>query len=158
MARTVDAVKAREWRERVNRWRKAGLSVAEFCRREGVSGPLFHRWRRRLATLDEAGRACTPRFVELPAVPARLEELPADAARLGELPAVPARLGELPAVPARFGEPPAVQARLGELPAAGVQVALPGGAVVMLPGQASLDLVAAVVRAAMLTPGEGERC
>lgn len=116
MARTVDAAKRREWRERLKRFRKAGLSAAEFCRRERIAQASFYHWRRRLAA--ETVQASRPRFVELPAV----------------------------------------AARLAELPAAGVQVALPGGAVVTLPGQASLDLVAAVVRAAMQVPGEGESC
>jgi len=41
----------------------------------------------------------------------------------------------------------------------GVQIALPGGAVVTLPSQASTALVAAVVRAAMLAPAsEDRRC
>lgn len=42
--------------------------------------------------------------------------------------------------------------------AGGVQVTLPSGAVVTLPGQASAELIAAVVQAAMLAPQEDERC
>ena len=109
MARTVDAAKAREWRERLNRWRKSGLSVAEFCRRERVAEPSFYLWRQRLSA--ETVQASTPRFVELP---------------------------------------------MAAWPAVGVQVTLPSGAIVALSGQASAELVAAVVRAAMHAPGEGE--
>jgi transposase-like protein len=36
------------WRERMARFRRGGLSVAEFCRREGVSDPSFYQWRKRL--------------------------------------------------------------------------------------------------------------
>ncbi|MCP3994746.1 MAG: transposase [bacterium] len=36
------------WRERLARFQGGGLTVAEFCRREGVSGPSFYQWRKRL--------------------------------------------------------------------------------------------------------------
>lgn len=41
--------KAVVWRERLRRFERAGLTVAEFCRREAVSVPSFYQWRRRLA-------------------------------------------------------------------------------------------------------------
>jgi hypothetical protein len=53
--------------------------------------------------------------------------------------------------------------RLVQLPApdwatpSGVQIALPGGAVVTLPRQASAELVAAAIRAAMHVPGSEDR-
>jgi hypothetical protein len=56
----------RQWRERLARWQRANVSVAEFCRRERVSQPSFYQWRRRLRPRP-SGRA--PRFVELPALP-----------------------------------------------------------------------------------------
>jgi hypothetical protein len=31
----------------VAQWRESGLSVAEFCRREGLSSPSFYVWRKR---------------------------------------------------------------------------------------------------------------
>lgn len=36
------------WRSRLARFRKSGLTVAEFCQREGVSDPSFYKWRKRL--------------------------------------------------------------------------------------------------------------
>lgn len=36
------------WRERMGRYRGSGLTVARFCRREGVSPASFYYWRRRL--------------------------------------------------------------------------------------------------------------
>ena len=36
------------WRDRIKRWRGSGLSVREFCLREGVSEPSFYQWRKRL--------------------------------------------------------------------------------------------------------------
>jgi transposase-like protein len=37
------------WSERLRRYRRAGQTVAEFCRHEGVSVPSFYQWRKRLA-------------------------------------------------------------------------------------------------------------
>jgi hypothetical protein len=38
------------WREVLRRFDAAGVTVGEFCQREGVSDSSFHRWRARLAT------------------------------------------------------------------------------------------------------------
>lgn len=40
------------WRKMVQRQRESGLSVARFCRREGLKPVTFYAWRRRLQ--DEA--------------------------------------------------------------------------------------------------------
>jgi len=47
---------AERWRERVAQWRASGLSVAEFCRLEGFSSPLFYVWRKRLSGVSPAAR------------------------------------------------------------------------------------------------------
>lgn len=44
-----DTDKERFWRARVVQWRRSGLPVRKFCRREGLSEPLFYSWRRELA-------------------------------------------------------------------------------------------------------------
>lgn len=44
-----DAAKQRYWEGCVARWRKSGLSVREFCRREALCEPSFYAWRRELA-------------------------------------------------------------------------------------------------------------
>lgn len=44
-----DLAKQRFWQACVGRWRRSGLSVREFCRRESVSEALFYAWRRELA-------------------------------------------------------------------------------------------------------------
>ena len=49
MASSSDSRKVREWRRRMTRFEEAQQSVAEFCRREGVSAPSFYQWRKRLA-------------------------------------------------------------------------------------------------------------
>ena len=111
MARTANAAKLAQWQERLTRWRQTNLSVAEFCRRERVSQPLFYQWRRRLQ--PRSADTLTPRFVELP-------------------------------MPAR--------------PTSGVQLTLPGGTIVTLPNHASIELVTAVIRAAMQPPRASESC
>jgi hypothetical protein len=42
--------RAAVWGERLRRYEQAGLTVAEFCRREGVSVPSFYQWRKRLTS------------------------------------------------------------------------------------------------------------
>lgn len=39
---------AAKWRDLVDRWRRSGLSVAEFCRQQRISQPSFFTWRKRL--------------------------------------------------------------------------------------------------------------
>ena len=45
------------WQQRLGRFAAAGLSVREFCDREGVSQASFYKWRRRL---PEAARPASP--------------------------------------------------------------------------------------------------
>jgi len=48
MARSIDARKWREWRQRMQRFEERQQSVAAFCYDEGVSEASFYHWRRRL--------------------------------------------------------------------------------------------------------------
>jgi transposase-like protein len=71
MVRGVDSSKVAEWQGRLRRFAAGGLSVAEFCRHEGVSGPSFYSWRKRLRNhYASAGR---PSFlpVRLTTAPSR---------------------------------------------------------------------------------------
>jgi hypothetical protein len=66
MARRRDAAVQRQWRERLGRYRRSGLTVADFCDLEGVSTASWYVWRRRLAgTRESASRQATPLFVPL---------------------------------------------------------------------------------------------
>jgi hypothetical protein len=49
MAGSLHSRKMLEWRRRMARFDEGRQSVAEFCRREGVSLPSFYQWRKRLA-------------------------------------------------------------------------------------------------------------
>jgi len=50
--RNVD--QERRWRERIKRQAGSGLTVRAFCRREKLSEPSFHAWRRTLRQRDAA--------------------------------------------------------------------------------------------------------
>ena len=82
MGRVANPEVASLWRDRVERQRRSGLSILEFCRREGCSAGNFHAWKRRLPASrstvgkSKAGRrreaspAPSPRggFVQFPLV------------------------------------------------------------------------------------------
>lgn len=67
MGRLRSAVVWGQWRERLERFGAAGVTVAEFCEWEGVSPAAFYAWRRKLGTESAAG----PSFVQV--VPAQRE-------------------------------------------------------------------------------------
>ncbi|REK42382.1 MAG: hypothetical protein DWQ46_13650 [Planctomycetota bacterium] len=48
MGRAADPKLPALWRDRVNRQRGSGLSIVDYCRREGFSTTNFHAWKRRL--------------------------------------------------------------------------------------------------------------
>lgn len=48
-ARRDPATTRQKWVERIERFRAADLTVAQFCLGEGVSVPAFYQWRRTLA-------------------------------------------------------------------------------------------------------------
>lgn len=64
MARSSDSDKAIAWRRRVRQFGDSGLTVARFCKQEGVSTASFYRWRNRLARrrLPTRGGDKTPAF------------------------------------------------------------------------------------------------
>lgn len=45
------SVKIREWSNRLDRYRRSGVTLAKFCRDEQVSVPSFYYWRDRLASM-----------------------------------------------------------------------------------------------------------
>jgi hypothetical protein len=49
------------WQERFTRFASTDLTVAEFCRSEGVSTPSFYRWRK----IASPPSSPSPRFVPL---------------------------------------------------------------------------------------------
>jgi hypothetical protein len=65
MARPKDPTLERAWRQRLQRQTSSGLSIPEFCAREGVSCSAFYAWKRRLTTRALPTRPDPPRFVPL---------------------------------------------------------------------------------------------
>jgi hypothetical protein len=49
MGRRIDVALHAAWRRRWERYEGSSVTVAEFCRREGVSEATFYQWRKRLA-------------------------------------------------------------------------------------------------------------
>ncbi len=47
--RSGDPLKARRWRELIERWQASGQTVREFCRSAQVREAAFYWWKRRLA-------------------------------------------------------------------------------------------------------------
>ena len=48
MARHVDQERCEVWRKRIEAQQQGGVTVAELCRREGVSTASFYAWKRKL--------------------------------------------------------------------------------------------------------------
>jgi hypothetical protein len=62
MARRKRGSKGAEWRKRLGRHRRSGLTVARFCKRQGVSTASFYAWRKRLDGAEGAGEKRSPAF------------------------------------------------------------------------------------------------
>jgi len=69
MSRSSDSTKPAEWRARFERFSQAGLAVAPFCGREGVSTASFYNWRKKLR-LNGRSRSATQRHAGLRTDPA----------------------------------------------------------------------------------------
>ncbi len=54
MFRGSNSVKRQQWVERLERFRKSGKTVAEFCRAEMVKTPTFYQWKRKLGSSTTA--------------------------------------------------------------------------------------------------------
>jgi len=57
-----DPAKEALWRQTLKRFATSGLSVREFCNREGVTESAFYAWRRTIGERDDAGNS-EPAFV-----------------------------------------------------------------------------------------------
>ena len=48
MAQEANGQLQKTWRNRIDRQRRSGQTVAQFCQQEGVSTPNYYRWKRKL--------------------------------------------------------------------------------------------------------------
>jgi hypothetical protein len=58
------------WRMALETWQTSGLSIRQFCRQEGLSGPQFYLWRKKLSSsgITDATHQDEPRqeaFIEV---------------------------------------------------------------------------------------------
>lgn len=68
----------RRWRERIALWKRAGVTVSDFCAEQGVSVASFYAWKRELALRDQASAPTTttmPTFVPVRVAPAATIEV-----------------------------------------------------------------------------------
>lgn len=59
----------RLWSERLDRFRRANQTVAQFCAAEGISEPSFYVWRRTLAATAESPTPDAPALVPIRLTP-----------------------------------------------------------------------------------------
>jgi hypothetical protein len=136
MTRRVNQVLWEQWRQRLERQRGSGLSITDFCLKEGVSTVTFHTWKRKLRADAVAQRSAT-------------EPTPGPAKRSVAIPPPrrphPARTdaGTMPQT-ASFLQLPLVGVRVEPC----VEVTLIDGTVVRIPPQnlAALQMVFTILR------------
>src|SRR5690349_3074164 len=74
LGRRPDPATRQRWQQRLERFRRSGLTVPAFCDREGISAASFYAWRRRLRDDPNPPATESPRVV-----PVRLAPPPAGA-------------------------------------------------------------------------------
>jgi putative transposase len=58
---------ATAWRAVISQFEESGLSVSQFCEREGLGPASFYHWRSRLSSVDTRRRRRAPAAAVLPA-------------------------------------------------------------------------------------------
>jgi hypothetical protein len=129
MTRQRSVSKDRMWRERLDRYRQSGVSVAAFCAGEGVSLAAFYGWQRRLR--EVVGPAGGPQVAAPVVRDAAVREVAGD--------------------PAALFVPVTVRHPVGE-----VRIEVPGGVVLRLPLEVDERLLRACLRAALEATAAGE--
>ncbi len=72
MARGLDPGKLAAWQQRMANFNSSGLTVAAFCRREGIAPARFYYWARRVRSASTDGR---PRRIAKPGQSSENNEL-----------------------------------------------------------------------------------
>ena len=149
MARPVNQALWDQWRQRMERQRESGLSIAEFCRREKVSPHTFHAWKRKLRHGASVRRGSGE------AAGARRSRNRRDLVTPRGGPRHAVAGPTVPTGSPGFVELPLAAAR----PSPFIEVALAEGTVVRLPQQnlAALVTVLRALRGESLEPSSGER-
>jgi transposase len=61
--RQADPTTRQRWQQRLERFCRSGLTVPDFCDREGISAASFYEWKRRLGREPVSPAADNPRLV-----------------------------------------------------------------------------------------------
>jgi hypothetical protein len=150
MARKINQVLWDQWRQRMERHRDSGLSIAEFCRREKVPRHGFHVWRRKLFSVTSAhhpsGGASRSEHSRKGQSVARPAQRPRQAMAKPAIPSRPTAFLQLP-VAAAQGSP-------------WIELVLADGTILRMPQQNLRALVAVlqVLRGEGVKLPEGEGC
>lgn len=67
------------WRQRIERFDAANMTVAQFCRSEGVSQPSFYQWKRTIRQMPQQAESPSVRFRPVQVTAAAIEDNPLDA-------------------------------------------------------------------------------
>lgn len=70
MAKRRSEEKERYWRAVLQRQARSGVSIAKFCRSEGVSEPSFYSWKRRILAGSKERKVTSPKRSETGRAPA----------------------------------------------------------------------------------------
>jgi transposase-like protein len=142
MSRRANRVLWDQWRERLERQRKSGLSIAEFCRQEEVSSVTFYTWRRKLRG-PTAGHSSARG-----GIPGQGGVTGAGPNSPCRRPRPPRTEAEASGVGGSFLQVPVVEAR----PAAWIELTLVDGTQVRIPPQnlSALQVVLTVLRGGMV--------
>ena len=72
MGRSASAERLALWQERLGRFTRSPMTVAEFCRREKVSVASFYQWRRKLAAPATAEKVAVERSARPTFIPVQV--------------------------------------------------------------------------------------
>ena len=148
MSRRANQVLWGQWRERLERQRKSGLSIAEFCRQEAVSSVTFYTWRRKLRG-PTAGHSSARG-----GIPGRGGAMGAGSNSPCRRPHPPRTVAAASGVGGSFLQVPVVEAR----PAAWIELTLVDGTQVRIPPQnlSALQVALTVLRGGEVNSLTGE--
>lgn len=148
MSRRANRVLWDQWRERLERQRKSGLSIAEFCRQEGVSSVAFHTWRRKLRQQSAEHSSARGGIAGRGGVTAAGPSSPGRGVRPARTVAAASGVG------GSFLQVPVVEAR----PATWIELTLVDGTQVRIPPQnlSALQVALTVVRGGVVNSLTGE--
>lgn len=75
-----------EWRQVVNDWKESGLSVSEFCRRQGLQEGRFYSWRKRFGLGVNVVATAENKQPAIKFLPVQVKEFPTTVNAKGESP------------------------------------------------------------------------